>query len=365
MQPSSSKSSKEFLYLHTQFRQSHNDIKPENVLLDREPRDGKDAPRAMIADFGCAATYGEGKGGDPRYCPVEVLTGNEAPSVTSDVWSLGITLYEMLTGDLAFVDHYNISGWNAFVEAEEGRLFRKLNTAWEQMGSGKITYAPCSKCKDKTARSLAQAFLQVNPAKRITLEAALQHPWFQLADCVNEDRPLDSSLVASIAKRAKNFKLRAGLLQFVESKLQGEHIGYYTQLWNKVDTNHDGVMDFHEFSAMWASIEFPKHKKKPPAEDIFHVADVDMNGTISFDEFVAFTFDPRRMDKEAREQCLQSAFSGIAGDDGLIQREELEQLFSEDVKALVAILFKEIDSDGDGSINYKEFSKYILKLCEP
>jgi len=196
------------VYLHNQFKQSHNDIKPENILLDREPQDANDVPRAMIGDFGCVATYGEGKGGDPRYCAIEVLSG-EDPNATCDVWALGVTLHELLTGELLFVDHHNISGWTAFTEAKGGKLFTKLQTAWDDMREGRMKFAACAKIKDKEARGLCQQFLQVDPKKRINLQASLQHKWFQLPG--QEEVHLNPEICQAHAKSAKNFKLRSVL----------------------------------------------------------------------------------------------------------------------------------------------------------
>ncbi len=72
----------------------HRDIKPENVLLSR------DGPG--LADFGIAASSQAGVDPDRRFTPrhtaPEVLDGSGAPSVQSDIWSLGSTLYTMLSG---------------------------------------------------------------------------------------------------------------------------------------------------------------------------------------------------------------------------------------------------------------------------
>ena len=46
-------------YIHDEFKCSHNDIKPENILLARKPASPEDVPRAMIADFGCMTTLSE------------------------------------------------------------------------------------------------------------------------------------------------------------------------------------------------------------------------------------------------------------------------------------------------------------------
>ncbi|MEI7900299.1 MAG: serine/threonine-protein kinase [bacterium] len=83
----------------------HQDIKPTNILVD-----DKALPR--IADFGLArlahptienissnavAATSIDMGGTPFYMAPEVICGSAKPSVLSDIYSLGITLYQWLT----------------------------------------------------------------------------------------------------------------------------------------------------------------------------------------------------------------------------------------------------------------------------
>jgi serine/threonine protein kinase len=73
----------------------HRDIKPANIMIAA-------GDTARIMDFGIAATTGDTETaatmqGTPRYMAPERLRGNLA-SAGADVFSLGLVLYEMLTG---------------------------------------------------------------------------------------------------------------------------------------------------------------------------------------------------------------------------------------------------------------------------
>lgn len=96
----------------------HRDLKPNNIMLVKES--GKGGLRAVVTDFGLAigvdraldkfslAATAEGFFvGTPAYMSPEQVEGKTA-TIRSDLYSLGLVLYEMVTGQAAF------SGLNAF-----------------------------------------------------------------------------------------------------------------------------------------------------------------------------------------------------------------------------------------------------------
>jgi serine/threonine protein kinase len=93
----------------------HRDIKPDNILLARDAS-GRDIPKVL--DFGIVAMR-EGSAIQssrplmtPAYAPPEQWQGMKASELDgrADLYALGMTLYEMLTGRLPFDAHSN-EGW--------------------------------------------------------------------------------------------------------------------------------------------------------------------------------------------------------------------------------------------------------------
>jgi len=80
----------------------HRDIKPENILFRN---DGT----PVLVDFGIAKDYSQSKNftmtgtsiGTPYYMSPEQIKG-EPPDARNDIYSLGIVLYEMLTGEIPY-----------------------------------------------------------------------------------------------------------------------------------------------------------------------------------------------------------------------------------------------------------------------
>lgn len=78
---------------------THGDIKPANILFDR-------AGNAKVADFGLARFAGQKPKpgeiwGTPFYVAPEVVRGN-APRAPADIYSLGATMYHLITGEPPF-----------------------------------------------------------------------------------------------------------------------------------------------------------------------------------------------------------------------------------------------------------------------
>ena len=86
-------------YAHSEARIAHRDLKPRNLMLTQ-------AGRLKVADFGIASSLNEITGGisvrmdsagTPAYMSPQQAMGDQ-PTVADDIYSLGATVYDLLTG---------------------------------------------------------------------------------------------------------------------------------------------------------------------------------------------------------------------------------------------------------------------------
>lgn len=98
----------------------HRDIKSANILLD-------DKDEIKISDFGTAQishsthTQIDGFVGSPAYMAPEQIN-EEAPSVQTDIYSLGVVMYELLAGRLPFQAANSVSMINKILNEEPTSL---------------------------------------------------------------------------------------------------------------------------------------------------------------------------------------------------------------------------------------------------
>lgn len=97
----------------------HADIKPENLLVTRVDPDGSGKSRMKIIDFGLARKArflgGEKILGTPYYVAPETILGSQIDRRT-DLYSLGVVLYHLVTGRLPFLGDSNLAILRGHVE---------------------------------------------------------------------------------------------------------------------------------------------------------------------------------------------------------------------------------------------------------
>ncbi|XP_027885717.1 calcium/calmodulin-dependent protein kinase type II delta chain isoform X12 [Xiphophorus couchianus] len=138
----------------------HRDLKPENLLLASKMK----GAAVKLADFGLAIeVQGEqqawfGFAGTPGYLSPEVLR-KDPYGKPVDIWACGVILYILLVG------------YPPFWDEDQHKLYQQIKAgAYDFPSPEWDTVTP-------EAKNLINQMLTINPAKRITAEQALKHPW--------------------------------------------------------------------------------------------------------------------------------------------------------------------------------------------
>ncbi len=137
----------------------HRDIKPANILI--EP----DTGQVKLADFGLAQLYGRGEitisgdvSGSPPYMSPEQASG-QCVDHRSDIFSLGITLYQLLCGKRPF------EGPDYQRQICEGRLIplhqRRADLPSAVYDVVRTAMAPQPDCRFQSAAAFAAALLEL------------------------------------------------------------------------------------------------------------------------------------------------------------------------------------------------------------
>ena len=132
----------------------HRDIKPENLLLN-------EGGRVLLADYGWSNFNVEGDVrktfcGTPEYIAPEMLM-KKGHDTRVDIWSIGILMFELL------------SGYSPFVAKSNQELYqniRKLKIQWP-------------KDMPPLAKNLISKILKLNPLDRPSFDEILNHQWFK------------------------------------------------------------------------------------------------------------------------------------------------------------------------------------------
>ncbi|XP_018621779.1 calcium/calmodulin-dependent protein kinase type II subunit gamma isoform X3 [Scleropages formosus] len=138
----------------------HRDLKPENLLLASKLK----GAAVKLADFGLAIeVQGDqqawfGFAGTPGYLSPEVLR-KDPYGKPVDIWACGVILYILLVG------------YPPFWDEDQHKLYQQIKAgAYDFPSPEWDTVTP-------EAKNLINQMLTINPAKRITAEQALKHPW--------------------------------------------------------------------------------------------------------------------------------------------------------------------------------------------
>ena len=312
---------------------AHRDLKPENLLyLNDGPEDNNPI---KVIDFGLSQVISpqrklKTKVGTAYYVSPEILNG--AYSEKCDIWSAGVILYILLSGDPPFNGPSDLAIYKKIAEMK----FDFPENKWSRISD---------EAKDLIKHMIAPE------NKRYSAREVMEHPWMKVTSENKTYLNFDPSFLVDYA-RSNPFKKMT--LLFIASRLDESEIDSLKKTFEAFNLQKDGQISYEELKKGLKELNCQKITDEELCE-LFKSIDVDKNGKIDYTEFLAATLQKKMYLKEER---LYEAFCNFDLDGcGKITKEELMNVLKSDPSQEKEIenIIKSIDKNGEGSINYKEF----------
>jgi len=312
----------------------HRDLKPENIVFRTEER-----KELVIIDFGDAkiieedAVYEDFVGTAFYLAPECVRNRFGWELKKSDMWTIGVIAYVLLTGRPPFYGRDN---------KDILRKIIKAKYIW-----------PKSSRVSNSARSFIEKLLRKEPKDRYSAAQALQHRWLR-GSAATEDLGVD--VLTSISNYSNASKLKKVLVRMLANEMtESDHVALKKQ-FEQMDSDGNGQVDMKELTDFIMRQGGTRNDAQIKASHIIKEVDQNGDGMLSIEEW-----------KNAKvagmigndEKLLQTQFERIdENNDGYITHDELSKLFNWTLtKELISLMIQEIDENKDGRISYGEFVK--------
>lgn len=196
--------------------------------------------------------------------------------------------------------------------------------------------------------------LEADPKLRLSAKQVLEHPWLQ-----NAKKAPNVPLGDVVKSRLKQFSMmnrfKRKALRVIADFLSNEEVGDLKEMFNKIDTNNDGIVSVEELKA---GLKLNSQLAESEVQMLIEAIDTNGKGTLDYGEFIAISLHLQRM---ANDEHLHKAFSYFDKDgNGYIEPDELRDALMEDgaddCTNVANDIFQEVDTDKDGRISFEEFA---------
>lgn len=109
----------------------YNDFKPANVICRKRDKE-ESGPEIALIDFNLVTPFGgsPGRRGTLQYLAPEIITG-DSPSMQSDIYSIGVLFYQILTGRLPFDGENSADFINNILDTREVNFAEVPGQFWD------------------------------------------------------------------------------------------------------------------------------------------------------------------------------------------------------------------------------------------
>jgi len=320
----------------------HRDLKPENILLEEKG----DFMNIKLIDFGTATFFDNngtitGTMGTAYYIAPEVVFGtyNEA----CDIWSCGVILYILLSGEPPFKGDND----EEIIENVKQGKYEFPSKNWSNVSD--------------QAKQLINSLL-CPVSKRLTASEALNHEWFSIS--LERSAP-SFELMKSALNNLKEFhnlnKFQDAVQTFITTQcLSAQDTKEVRAVFREMDKNGDGQLSKEELLRYFNEI-LGIEDAQEEVDRVMKKVDTDYNGYIGYTEFIKASLDPKKV--LTRENIGRAFIMFDKDESGSISADELKKVLeggSSSSKKVWLDIIKEVDQDGDGEIDLREFEDIVM-----
>lgn len=327
---------------------AHRDLKPENVCFSSKDTGNN---HVKVIDWGVGFYFGQNLQrmrstvGSFAYSAPEVLEAQGSYTSACDLWSLGVLTYIMLCGQAPF----------------SGGMALQL----EQMRGPCPMEDPAWRGISGDAKDIIRGLLRHDPAKRITINAALVHPWLRI-----EHSQMDPAAAQRIFRNLRQFSSTCSFFSLCAASVarQLDHRGLedVQQAFRDMDSNGDGVLELHEVRAGFERVFGSGSAELHDIDDVFTQLDLDGSGAVDYTEFCAAGLGERLSTEVDAVKAAFKAFDVV--NDGRITKAELEQVLTsagvgraspETYTSMAEEMVDRFDRNGDGCLDFDEWLRLM------
>ena len=213
----------------------HRDLKPENIVFS----DTRNYKSLKLIDFGLSIQQNAKKEkrrvGTPYYMAPEMIYGNFVKA--SDIWSIGVIMYIMVTGKQPF--------WGK----NKDEVLNKVKNGRYDIKS--LYYSKCS----NSVKDLIKKMLVTEPEKRMTIEACLEHSWFKQFENDKYINLAFSEEIVDSLRQFQNQNLLQKEIRFYLAKLfSDKEVSKLKKAFTAVDKDNSGEIEYEEIPKIFKEL---------------------------------------------------------------------------------------------------------------
>ena len=254
----------------------HRDIKPENILFANK----RDYTSLKLIDFGLATNSKKDTKsvGTPFYMAPEMIDGSSHPQ--SDIWSVGIIVYLMLTGKYAF-------------DA------KKDENLYDKIKNDEIDMEPLdeSECSEE-AKDFIKKCLKKNYQERMTTAECLEHAWINKFCIKKNSNLLNDDTVDTLLDFANKNALQKEIYYFIAKISSENDINKLKQFFNQLDVDNSGTLTIEEVEKAFKEIDIDITDEE--LKLIWDGLDFHKDGQVNYSEFLAAMVSSYNFQKEEK-----------------------------------------------------------------